>query len=78
MSAVMFVITELFWDKIRASRNKKKIIYLDEVWRLIDSNENTANFVFKMFKTIRKYGGAATAITQDINDFFMLSDGKYR
>ncbi len=78
MSAVMFVITELFWDKTRASRNKKKIIYLDEVWRLIDSNENTANFVFKMFKTIRKYGGAATAITQDINDFFMLSDGKYR
>ena len=33
----------------------------------------TADFVFKLFKTIRKYGGAATAITQDINDFFFLN-----
>lgn len=74
---VMYVITELFWDKLRKSRNKKKIIYLDEAWRLISNNENTANFVFKIFKTIRKYGGAATAITQDINDFFSLDDGKY-
>lgn len=74
---VMFVITELFWDKIKASRKQKKIIYLDEVWRLINTNEETANFVFKMFKTIRKYGGAATAITQDINDFFALKEGKY-
>ena len=30
-----------------------------------------------MFKTIRKYGGAATAITQDINDFFSLNNGRY-
>ena len=70
LSAIMFVITEFFWDKIKKSKSQKKILYLDEVWRLIDSNEETANFVFKMFKTIRKYGGAATAITQDINDFF--------
>lgn len=77
LPVVMYVIADLFWDKIRSLRNKKKIIYLDEVWRLIDSNENTANFVFKMFKTIRKYGGATTAITQDINDFFTLNDGKY-
>ena len=37
----------------------------------------TAMFVFKIFKTIRKYGGAATAITQDVNDFFALEDGVY-
>lgn len=77
LSIVMYIIAELFWDKIRKSRSNRKIIYLDEVWRLIDNNEDTANFVFKMFKTIRKYGGAATAITQDINDFFALCDGKY-
>ena len=77
LSGVMYVITELFWDKIRSSRAQKKIIYLDEVWRLISHNMETANFVLKMFKTIRKYGGAATAITQDINDFFSLEEGKY-
>ena len=73
----MFVLTELFWDKIKECRGQKKIIYLDEAWRLIGSNHETANFVYKMFKTIRKYGGAVTAITQDINDFFTLEQGKF-
>ncbi len=77
LAAVMFVITEFFWDKIKTLKSQRKILYLDEVWRLIGSNEETANFVFKMFKTIRKYGGAATAITQDINDFFSLNEGRY-
>ena len=77
LSAVMFIITDFFWDKIKTLKSQRKILYLDEVWRLIGSNEETANFVFKIFKTIRKYGGAATAITQDINDFFTLNDGRY-
>lgn len=74
---IMFIITEFYWDKIKENRARKKIVYLDEVWRLINKNSNTADFVFKMFKTIRKYGGAATAITQDINDFFSLNNGEY-
>lgn len=74
---VLVVVTEFYWDKIRQNRGRKKIIYFDEVWRLINKNRYTADFVFKIFKTIRKYGGAATAITQDINDFFSLDDGVY-
>lgn len=74
---VLFTITEFYWDKIKENRGRKKIIYLDEVWKLINKNSETADFVFKIFKTIRKYGGAATAITQDINDFFALDDGVY-
>ena len=77
MPIVMFIVTEFFWDVIKADRTKKKILYLDEVWKMINKNEYTADFVFKLFKTIRKYGGAASAITQDISDFFMLEDGKY-
>lgn len=74
---LLFTITEFYWDKIKENRARKKIIYLDEVWKLINKNSETADFVFKIFKTIRKYGGAATAITQDINDFFALEDGVY-
>lgn len=74
---VMFIVTDFFWDKIKEDRSKKKILYLEEVWKMIHKNEDTADFVFKLFKTIRKYGGAATAITQDISDFFLLEDGKY-
>ena len=77
MSAMMFVLTEFFWDIIRASRNERKIIYMDEVWRLIGTNEKTAKFVYEIFKTIRKYGGGVTAITQDIDDFFALEEGRY-
>ena len=74
---VMYIITEFYWDKIKEDRSEKKVLYLDEAWRLINKSKETAEFVFKLFKTIRKYGGAATAITQDINDFFSLDDGKY-
>ena len=79
MQYAMFVFTELFWDKIKKDRNQRKIIYLDEIWRLIGvtSNKNVASFVYKIFKTIRKYGGSAVAITQDVMDLFSLENGTY-
>ena len=64
---------------IKENRKNKKAIYLDEIWRLIGvtSNKNVAGFVYKIFKTIRKYGGSAVAITQDISDLFSLEEGNF-
>ena len=75
----MFLFTDLFWDKIKKNRKIKKAIYLDEVWRLIGitSNKEVASFVYKIFKTIRKFGGSSVAITQDISDLFSLENGTY-
>ena len=75
----MYLFTELFWDKIKKNREIKKSIYLDEVWRLIGvtSNKEVASFIYKIFKTIRKYGGSAVAITQDVSDLFSLDNGAY-
>ena len=75
----MVLFTSLFWDKIKKDRNKKKIIYLDEIWRLIGvtSNKEVASFIYKIFKTIRKYGGSGVAITQDVSDLFSLENGIY-
>ena len=75
----LYLFTEFFWDKIKKDRNTKKAIYLDEVWRLIGvtSNKHVANFIYKIFKTIRKFGGSSVAITQDISDLFSLEDGVY-
>ena len=75
----MYIFTELFWDKIKKDRNIKKAIYLDEIWRLIGvtSNREVAGFIYKIFKTIRKYGGSAVAITQDVEDLFSLENGIY-
>ena len=36
-----------------------------------------ASFIYKIFKTIRKYGGSGVAITQDISDLFSLENGTY-
>lgn len=75
----MYIFTELFWDKIKKDRSKNKAIYLDEIWRLIGvtSNKFVASFIYKIFKTIRKYGGSAVAITQDVSDLFSLENGTY-
>ena len=75
----MYLFIELFWDKIKKQRSINKAIYLDEIWKLIGvtSNKNVASFIYKIFKTIRKYGGASIAITQDISDLFSLDEGTY-
>ena len=75
----MYLFTDLFWDKIKINRKNKKAIYLDEIWRLIGvtSNKEVASFIYKIFKTIRKYGGSGVAITQDISDLFSLEKGTY-
>lgn len=75
----MYLFTDIFWDKIKENRDDKKSIYLDEIWRLIGvtSNKEVASFIYKIFKTIRKYGGSGVAITQDISDIFSLENGTY-
>ena len=75
----LWLFIDLFWDLIKINRKNKKAIYMDEIWRLIGvtSNKDVASFIYKIFKTIRKYGGSGVAITQDISDLFSLENGTY-
>lgn len=75
----MYMFTDIFWDKIKKDRTQNKAIYLDEIWRLIGvtSSKFVASFIYKIFKTIRKFGGSAVAITQDVSDLFSLEEGTY-
>ena len=75
----MFVALDLVWDKAKEDRTKEKVIFTDEVWKLIGSSSNrmAAEFVLEVAKIIRGYGGSACFATQDLNDFFALEDGKY-
>ena len=75
----MYILIDIFWDAVKRDRKEKKAIYLDEIWRLIGvtSNKYVASFIYKIFKTIRKYGGSGVAITQDISDIFSLDNGTY-
>ena len=74
----MYIFVDLFWDLIKLNRKSRKVIYMDEIWRLIGvtSNKEVASFIYKIFKTIRKYGGSGVAITQDVSDLFSLDNKK--
>ena len=81
----MMIALDYVWDAVKADRTKKKMIFIDEIWRLIGgnagngavSNRQAAEFCLEIFKIIRGYGGGALAATQDLSDFFGLEDGRY-
>lgn len=75
----MMIALDYVWDTIKSDRTKKKAVFIDEIWQLIgaSSNKQAADFCLTIFKTIRGYGGAAIAATQDLSDFFGLEDGRY-
>lgn len=75
----MMIALDFVWDNIKSDRTKRKAVFIDEIWQLIgaSSNKAAAEFCLTIFKTIRGFGGAAIAATQDLSDFFGLEDGKY-
>lgn len=79
LTAGMFIALDYVWDKAKENRASRKVIFIDETWRLIGagSSVEAAEFVLEIFKIIRGYGGAAVAATQDLNDFFALDNGRF-
>lgn len=73
----MYMVLDLVWSRIKEDRTAKKAVFIDEIWRLVSQNKDAAEWVQELWKTIRGYGGAAVASTQDLVDFFALEDGRY-
>ena len=75
----MVIALDYIWDKIKSDITEKKAVIIDEIWQLVgaSSNKMAAEFCLTIFKTIRGFGGAAVAATQDLSDFFGLDDGRY-
>lgn len=73
----MFIILDAIW--IRLCRNKKlkrrTYIYIDEI-HLLFRNPEVAASLSKIWKTVRKFMGAPTGITQDINDLLKSEYGR--
>lgn len=65
----MMIVMENLWDRIVCNRQKgiRTYIYMDEIY-LLFSNEETANFLFELYKRARKWGGVPTGITQNVED----------
>lgn len=64
----MFIALDYMLDKAEADRTKRKVIAIDEMWRLMKASPLSAEFVVEIFKIIRGYAGSAIGATQDLAD----------
>ena len=57
----IFIALDYVWDKAREDRTAKKVIFMDEGWKLIgpSASQEAAEFALEVFKVIRGYGGSA-------------------
>ena len=65
----MLVVLDSILNRITANRAKGKntYIFIDEIYILFQ-HEYSANFLFTLWKRVRKYGAYATGITQNVDD----------
>ena len=79
VSPITFLGTYFIRDELSRSRTRKKAVFGDELWKIAGSegNEQAADFVIQLIKTIRGYSGIFISATQNIIDYFTLRDGKF-
>ena len=65
----MLVVLDSILNRITQNRAKGKntFIFIDEIY-LLFQHEYSANFLFTLWKRVRKYGAYATGITQNVED----------
>lgn len=73
----MLVVLDSILNRITANRNKGKntYIFIDEIY-LLFQHEYSANFLFTLWKRVRKYGAYATGITQNVEDLLQSHTAK--
>ena len=65
----MLVVLDSILNRITQNRAKGRntFIFIDEIY-LLFQHEYSANFLFTLWKRVRKYGAFATGITQNVDD----------
>ena len=65
----MLVVLDSILNRITQNRAKGKntFVFIDEIY-LLFQHEYSANFLFTLWKRVRKYGAYATGITQNVDD----------
>lgn len=81
----MLVVLDNILNRITRNRAQKRntFIFIDEIY-LMFQHEYSANFLFKLWKRVRKYGAFCTGITQNVTDLLeshtaqtMLSNSEF-
>ena len=65
----MLVVLDSILNRITANREKGKntFIFIDEIY-LLFQHAYSANFLFELWKRVRKYGALCSGITQNVDD----------
>jgi len=73
----MLVVLDSILNRITANRAKGRntFIFIDEIY-LLFQHEYSANFLFTLWKRVRKYGAFATGITQNVGDLLQSHTAK--
>lgn len=69
MSVGMLVVLDSIWNRVTQNRERGRdtYIFIDEIY-LLFQHEYSANFLFTLWKRVRKYGAYCTGITQNVDD----------
>ena len=65
----MLVVLDSIFNRVIRNRKQGRNtwIYIDEIY-LLFQHEYSANFLFTLWKRVRKYGACATGLTQNVDD----------
>jgi type IV secretory pathway VirB4 component len=68
----MLVVLDNIFNRITENRIKGRhtFVYIDEIY-LLFQNEYSSNFLFELWKRVRKYGACATGVTQNVSDLLV-------
>jgi len=65
---IAIIITGLLWDLMERHLTHHKVIFADELWKVLGDNTTIGQLVVELFRTSRKMGAGIFAISQSIED----------
>ncbi len=70
---IAIIITGLLWELMERNLTHHKVIFADELWKVLDDNSTIGHMVVELFRTARKMGAGIFAISQSIEDIDNVS-----
>lgn len=72
----MYLLTSIIWNLVNTSKNRKKLLFIDEAHKFLTREKEIAVFYHDIVKTARKRDLGIVSITQDVEDFVNNDFGK--
>jgi len=70
---IAIIITGLLWELLERHLADHKVIFADELWKVLGDNSTIGHLVVELFRTARKMGAGIFAISQSIDDIEKVS-----